>query len=72
MSNIVPTKLSDLTKYLFVTTLKAGNVISDNDTFKIDGKGVITEKLGNNAISRQDVNQIELLDDGIYIDALNE
>ena len=71
-SSSVPTKLSQLTNDLIATTKKAGTVIPDGDTVTIDGNGTITATIGANSLSRDEGNQIELHDDGIYISALNE
>lgn len=68
----VPTKLSEFTNDLIATTLKAGTVIPDGDTVTIDGSGTITATIGANSLSRDEGNQIELHEDGIYIGALNE
>lgn len=68
----VPTKLSQLENDLIATTLKAGTVIPDGDTVTIDGNGIITATIGANSLSRDEGNQIELHNDGIYIGALNE
>ena len=68
----IPSKLSELENDLIATTLKAGTVIPDNDTITTDANGKITAKIGANSLSRVEGNQIELLDDGIYIGALNE
>lgn len=68
----VPTKLSQFTNDLIATTKKAGTVIPDGDTVTIDGNGKITATIGENSLSRDEGNQIELHNDGIYIGALNE
>ena len=68
----VPTKLSQFTNDLIATTKKAGTVIPDGSTVTIDGNGTITATIGENSLSRDEGNQIELHDDGIYIGALNE
>ena len=71
-SAAVPTALSELENDLIATTLKAGTVIPDGDTITTDANGRITATIGANSLSRAEGNQIELLDDGIYIGALNE
>ena len=68
----VPTKLSEFENDLIATTKRAGTVIPDGDTVTVDGLGTITAKIGINSLSRDEGNQIELHEDGIYISALNE
>jgi len=72
LNSLMPKKLSELENDLIATTLKAGTVIPDGDTVTIDGNGRITATIGENSLSRDEGNQIELHDDGIYIGALNE